>query len=502
MALLMAAGVLATPLASWSQVAPQPPAAEAAVPSELGLPQFVRLVLQANKAVRSKRHEQELADAAVGRAGAIFQPQLEVSAVNGNSRVQNTLEEGLLRQGLGQYERKGQDLSAGVSSLLPSGAKVEVKGTMARFLTNINENLRGSDANDYKTFYGLSVTQPLARDAGVEVTGARVRVAELEAGAARQATADTESSTVADAVLSYHDLGLAQLRLAAWNEKIAMAQRLAGDAQSLARLGRLANTEIWEVDNNLARYRAGASEAQQALVERINKLRGLLLLGASDGWAPLRAADAPPQVSPIRLDLEQDLQTARDKRPDYRMRRLMLEREDVQLTFAQNQMLPRVDLVASYGLNGLAQSAQPSLTLNRTSDFPTWTLGVRLNVPLGENRQAAADLKAAQIRRNDAQLGLKAVESALANDIDSSHAVIRSSIERHRLFAEIADREARLVQALRQRLLAGRSEMRELLISEERVINSRTAMQEQAVAHAKGLTLLALAQGTLLERFP
>jgi hypothetical protein len=125
-----------------------------------------------------------------------------------------------------------------------------------------------------------------------------------------------------------------------------------------------------------------------------------------------------------------------------------------------------------------------------------------LNVPLGENRLAAADLRAAQVRREDAQLGLKAVESALANDIDSSHAVIRSSMERHRLFAEIADRESRLVQALRQRLLAGRSEMRELLISEERVINSRTAMQEQAVANAKGLTLLALAQGTLLERFP
>ena len=502
MLLLLAAGAIGGSGASWSQTPAPQPGAAAVVPTELSLPQFVRQVLLANKAVRSKRNEQELADAAVGRAGSAFQPQIELAALNGRSRVQNTPEEELLRQGLGQYERKGQDLTAGLSGLLPSGAKVEVKSTMSRFLTNINENLRGSDAYDYKTFYGLSVTQPLARDAGVEVTGSRVRVAELDADAARQATADTESSTVADAVLSYLDLGLAQQRLAAWNEKIAMAQRLAADARSLAKLGRLAETEIWEVENNLARYRAGASEAQQALVERINKLRGLLLLGATDGWAPLRAADALPQVSQTQLDLEQDLQTARVKRPDYRMRQLMLEREGVQLAFAQNQLLPRVDLVASYGLNGLAPSLQPSLALNRTNGFPTWSAGLRINVPLGENRQAAADLKAAQVRRDDAQLGLKAVESALANDIDSSHAVIRSSTERHRLFAEIADREARLVQALRQRLLAGRSEMRELLISEERVINSRTAMQEQAVAHAKGLTLLALAQGTLLERFP
>jgi outer membrane protein TolC len=501
--LLLAAGALGATSASWAQVPPlQPGVSAAPVPTELSLPQFVRLVLQANKAVRSKRNEQQLAGAALSRADSIFQPQIELTTFNGSSRVQNTPEESLLRQGLGLYERKGQDLTAGLSGLLPSGAKVELKGTMARFLTNINENLRGSDANDYKAFYGMTLTQPLARDAGVEVTLSKVRVAELEVDVARQATADTEASAVADAVLSYLDLGLAQQRLAAWNEKIAMAQRLAADARSLVKLGRLSDTDVWEVENNLARYRAGASEAEQALVERINKLRGLLLLEAADGWAPLRATDALPQVSDTRLDLERDLQTARDKRPDYRMRRLMVEREDVQLAFAQNQKLPRIDLVGNYGLNGLAQSLQPSLALNQTNNFPSWSVGLRLNMPLGENRQAAADLLAAQVRREDALLGLKAIESALANDVHSSHAVIRSSVERHRLFAEIADREARLAQALRQKLQAGRGEMRELLISEERVINSRTAMQEQAVANAKGLALLSLAQGTLLERFP
>ena len=99
----------------------------------------------------------------------MFQPQIELAAVNARSRVQNTPEEELLRQGLGSYDRRGQDYSAGLSSLLPSGAKVEVKGTMSRFLTNINENLRGSDANDYKALYGVTVTQPLARGALLEL---------------------------------------------------------------------------------------------------------------------------------------------------------------------------------------------------------------------------------------------------------------------------------------------------------------------------------------------
>ena len=500
--LLLAAGAISATNASWSQEsAPQPVVASALAPTDLSLPQFVRQVLLANKAVLSKRNEQELADAAVSRAGSVFQPQVELAAANARSRVQNTLEEELLRQGLGLYERKSQDYSVALSSLVSSGAKVEVKGTMSRFLTNINENLRGSDAYDYKAYYGFTVTQPLARDAGVEVTGSRVRVAELDADAARQATTDTESSAVAEAILTYLDLGLAQQRLAAWNEKIVIAERLAVDAKSLVKLGRLPETDIWEVENNLARYRAGASEAGQAVIERINKMRGLLLLTAADGWAPLRAVDALPQLSQARLDLDHDLQTAFDKRPDYRMRKLMVEREGVQLVFAQNQKLPRVDLVASYGLNGLAQSINPSLDYSRNADFSSWSIGLQVSVPLGENRQAAADLRAALVRKQDALLGLKAVESSLANDIDNSHAVIRSSIERYRLFAEIADRESRLAQAVRLNLQAGRGDMRELLIIEERVINSRTAMQEQSVANAKGLVLLALAQGTLLESY-
>lgn len=502
-ALLMAGGVLClNGTASAQTRAVQPAAASTLSSTELSLQQFVLEVLKANKVVRSKRNEQELADSAVSRAGAIFQPKFDLAATNGQSRIQNTFEEDLLRQGLGVYERKGQDYSAGVSGLLPSGAKVELKGTMARFLTNINESLRGSDTNDFRAFYGLTVTQPLARDGGFAATRSRIKVAELDAEVARYATADIESSTVADAVFAYLDLGLAQRRLAAWREKIKVAEQLAADVNSMVKLGRMSETEVWEIENNLARYRAGASEADQALVERINKIRGLLMLSASDGLAPLRAADDLPQVSEPRLDLEKDLRSAFDRRSDYRMRKLMAEREGVQLVFAQNQKLPRIDLVASYGRNGLAQALGPAVSPSRSRDFPTWSIGLQVSVPIGENRQAAADLWAARVRKKDALLSIKAVESALANDIDTSHAVIRSSLYRHRLFVEIADREARLAQAVRQKLLAGRADMRELLFSEERVINSRTAIQEQAVAYAKGLTLLALARGTLLEQYP
>ena len=499
---LVVLGPLGCICPSWSQaVRNQQESAVVTVPTQLTQSQFVRLVIQANKSVRSKRYEQEIASALVVRADAAFQPQIEVSTFNGTSRVQNTPEESLLRQGLGLYERKGQDLTVGLSQLTRFGAKVELKGTMARFLTNINETLRGTDTFDFKTFYGATVTQPLARDAGADVTESRVRVAKIEEQASLQVASDTVSSTVTDAVLSYLDLALAQQRLESWNKKIALGERLISDTRALVKVGRLSDVDVWEVENNLARFRAGASEAGQLLVERSNKLRTMLMLESASELAPLRAIDPLPLLTEVKLDYDLDLQTAREKRPDYRARVLMLEREGVQLAFAQNQKLPRLDLIASYGFNGLSQILQQSLSLNRTSDYPSWSIGLRMSMPLGENRQADADLRVAQLRRDDAGLGLDAIKSAMANDIANGHAIIRSSIERYRLFAEIADRESRMAEALRQKIKAGRAEIRELLISEERVINAQMAMQEQAVINAKGLALLALAQGRVLERF-
>jgi len=474
---------------------------EASPITQLSLQEFVRRVLKANKAVQTKRNEQELADSAVERAQSVFQPKVDIAASSGRSRVQNTLEEDLLRQRLGLFERKGQDYSVGVNGLVASGAKLEVKGTVSRFLTNINESLRGSDASDFRTFYGVTVTQPLARDAGREVTRSRVKIAELDADAARKATIDTEASTAADALFAYLDLGLAQVRMTGWSEKIKVAEQLSADAKSLVRLGRLSESDIWEVQNNLARYRAGASEALQAKIERINRMRGLMLLSAADGWSPLRASDPIPQVSQIRLDIDEDLLVAVERRSDYRLRKLMVEREGVQVVFAQNQKLPRIDLLASYGQNGLAQALRAAVSPNNTGDFPTWSIGLQMSMPIGENQQASADLRAARARAQEALLALKSVESTLANDIDTSHAMIRSSYERYQLFAEIAEREARLTQVLRQKLIAGRSDMRELLVSQERAINSRIAMHEQAVAHAKALTIRALAQGILLDQF-
>jgi outer membrane protein TolC len=196
------------------------------------------------------------------------------------------------------------------------------------------------------------------------------------------------------------------------------------------------------------------------------------------------------------------MRKALDRRDDYRMRKTMLEREGVQLAYAHNQGLPKIDLVASYGLNNWELgSASKAYSFSRMEDYPSWTVGVQMSMPIGENQQAKADIVAAKLRREDALLQLKAIEVSIANDIDTAISMVASSAERVRLWQDVAAREQRQLELERSRFAAGRSDMREILLREERAINARLAVVEQQAAWSKADILLEAAQGHLLDRF-
>jgi outer membrane protein TolC len=461
LALVYAVGMVCVAPQVSAQTTPvQQPAAESA-PVAIALPDVVRRLRVQNRAILSKASEARIASTGITRAESAFQPQLSLGAVWGASSQKNTYEEDLIREKLGIYEREGRDYSVGISTLMPgTGAKLEVKSALSRFITNNNEKVpnRPPGAYDNRSNTGFSLTQPLARDAGAEVTMAKLNMARLDSTVASLASRDTETSVVAEALLAYHELVLAQHRVEAAQEKISTSTRLLQEARALQRNGRLPLADVWEVENALARYQSALSEAVHGQLERANRLRTMLMLEVTASATGLRALDALPQVDARPLDASQLLQAALQRRDDYQMRKVQVEREGIQLSYAQNQQLPRVDMVA--------------------------------------------DLQAALLRRDDAALALRAIEVQIANDIDTSLALRASTIERWQLWQQVAQREAQQLAAEHSRFAAGRSDTRELLLRQERVINARLAVQEQQAGYAKADTLLQAAQGSLMERFP
>ena len=216
------------------------------------------LILQvrtANKDIRNKRIEKDVSATGIDRAVAAFMPVATLSATNGVNRQPSTYEEKLSRSTEAEklansmsslYMRDGQDYAAGVSQLLPSGAKLEAKTSLSQFITNINQNdaSRPFGARDNRANWGLTLTQPLAKDGGVAATLARAQVADLDLDVAKHTLSETESSIVAEATLAYYELVMAQHRVNAAQEKIKTAQRLLSEARALSRQGRLSDVKV------------------------------------------------------------------------------------------------------------------------------------------------------------------------------------------------------------------------------------------------------------------
>jgi outer membrane protein TolC len=91
-------------------------------------------VRELNKDILTKRAEKGIAATAIDRAAAAFQPVASVTATDGRNRQPSTYEERLSRPGAVDsfYQRAGQDVTAGVSQLLPTGAKLEAKSSLSR----------------------------------------------------------------------------------------------------------------------------------------------------------------------------------------------------------------------------------------------------------------------------------------------------------------------------------------------------------------------------------
>lgn len=472
----------------------------------MSLRDLVVQVRENNKDILRKNAEKNIAATGIDRAAAVFQPVASVSAIDGRNRQPSTFEERLARGGIGFdpfYLRDGQDYSVGVTQVLPTGAKLEGKTTLSRFITNINQrDGRPEGAKDNRANWGLTLTQPLAKDGGFEVTRARGLVAELDNAAASHSHAETESTVVAEAVLAYFDLVLAQHRVASAQEKIQNGQALLAQAQAQARQGRLPESEIWEVENSLLRYRAAFSEASQAQRERLNRLNTLLMVTSDQGGHAWRAADPFPDVSSVEVNRVQAMGQALSMREDLKLQKKLLEREGVQLVYAQNQALPRIDLIASYARNGLAYSLSRAFNDNAMAQNPSWSIGLQMQIPLGENRQGRADVAAAKLRLENALLAVKALEVQITNDIDTSLSMSTSAVERWKYWQGVSQREQQQLEVERSRFAAGRSEMRHILLREERAVNARLMLLEQQMAFAKAQVILESAQGILLQRWP
>jgi outer membrane protein TolC len=291
------------------------------------------------------------------------------------------------------------------------------RGTFNRFTDN------------YVTFGGVSVTQPLLRGFGFGANLAGLRIAKADRGIADWQHRQTVIDTVTSVTLVY--TGVLQARE---NVRIAELSRdltgqLTDQYEKRNRIGAISDADVILARARLASRDENVLFAQRNAADLENQLRQLI--GETNYMVSGSTLELEPLVPapPITIDPANDLKRAYELRPDFQAARFGIARRRVTSALAQNQLLPRLDFVGSYGYSGMDPDFGTARSQVRDRDSRAYSAGVVVSIPLTFT-EGRGRVRAAKLGLRQSESDLVRLEQDIAVDIAAAAGQIETTRRR------------------------------------------------------------------------
>ncbi|MFT4714703.1 MAG: outer membrane protein TolC [Candidatus Azotimanducaceae bacterium] len=464
----------------------------------LPLRDFVKLVAIKNDRIAYQKMEWAIAKSGVDSVSGIYEPELTASYQYTDSDTPNTTEEEFRRSFAPTFIERNHDYSLAVETVVPTGGRVRASYTYRDIENNIQPTpIRGEEEKNY---FGLSVTQPLLRGAGWRGVESPLLVARKDQGIAKETFRQSLFQTVSDAVSVYWDVYMAEKRKELRVRSVEIAEGILVDEKERARFGRSGQANVLDAESALAQRRVQMLAADQNLFAVTGQLRNFIAGMPQDRKFKVDFS-AMTEPGSIRFDRASMLANAYLYRPEYVAGLLRAEREDVRIQFAKNNKLPQLDLVASYGLNGLAESFGQSWDDVWDGDHESVYVGVEYRMALQGNKRGKGELSAARLRKHQALLEIKAAEIAIHNSVDTALNNLSSARMQVAELTGVVGTNKKLLDFELAKFEAGQSNSRDLFEIEERLNRVLELELESRVNLQKALIGAALSEGTLLQNF-
>ncbi len=294
---------------------------------------------------------------------------------------------------------------------------------------------------------------------------------------------------------AYYELNYARENVLVQRQAIALAAELVAENQKRVKAGVLTTLDVAQSQSQLASAKAALLAAEQQAVTDENNLKNLI----TDKYRKSTTCRSPRRSvswqSPALFDLQASWQTALASRPDVLQAQVNIERQAVNKKLQFNQLFPQFDLTGAYGRTGQSTSLNDAYAQIGPNQFPSYSYGAVLSVPLG-NQAPRANYKAAKASLAQAQLIYRQVEQTMLIQIENEIETAKSD------FAQVdATREARVYaeQALaaeQRKLEVGTSTPFVVLQLQNNLTTARSAEIRALADYNEALTLLALYEGT------
>lgn len=367
----------------------------------------------------------------------------------------------------------------------------------------------------------FDLTQPVLKDFGF-------RVSQREIIIAKNNTTISEiqlKQTLLDTIYNVEEAYWSYVGSIEYHNVMQQSLKLARDLLAKntreVEVGMMAPIEVLTARSEVARREADILQAESMIQSSEDRLKTILNLSSRTDIDLTKIVPTDtPTFEEREVSLEEALSTGLQLRPDLQAIRTDLKNKDLDLGFAKNQLLPELNLNASYwspGLSGtqiLYQDDNPLTGIvigtvpGKSSDalkdafrfkYKNWTVGLTLSIPFtsvitrAQYAQAKVNLEQAQVNlQNQEQQAFLEIRNAV-RDVQTNY----KQVQAYKLARELAQEK---LEAEEKKLKVGLATNYEVLLHQRDLADAQSSELRAVIDYNLALAALDRALGTTLEK--
>jgi outer membrane protein TolC len=363
----------------------------------------------------------------------------------------------------------------------------------------------------------IQFTQPLRRNFRIDQTRTTIRLANLDIKTNDSQFKQKVVDTISTIQTQYWDLVGAIRDYEIKRESVRLAQITLRNNRMKVEIGTLAPIGITEAQADMASREVDLIAAEEKIDSMENALRALISSDRNgDIWSQTIVPTESPEFREYPVRLDEAIDSALTTRPELEQLSIKLQQLDLNYQMNQNLKKWQLDLVGSFGSQGVAGpqtlNAQglPLIDSSQvggvgtayrnlfTGGFLNWSIGFNVQIPL-RARAAEAQLGQIQVQRRQQLMNRKNLEQQIQVEIRNAVRKLETNkkqIETARVARKFA---AEQLDGEEKRFDAGMSENFRVLDRQRGLSAAQGVELQSLIAYKKSIISLQRAMYTLLE---
>ena len=336
----------------------------------LSLRDALSMALENNKDIEVARENVRIAEFDLLGARGAYDPRLSTQAFY--ERIESPISSFLSGGQNGSTIQSDYTASARLEGQSPMlGGNYRLDFSSIRLTTNNQFNALNPQ---YPTAVTLSYTQPLLRGLKIDNTRRQIEIARKNLSLSDSQFRQRAIDTITNVQRAYWDLVFALRSLQVQRDAVTVAQRQLDHNKRLVDQGQLAPIDIVAAEAQISSYEQRVFAAIEEVSRSENNLKNLIAQNQkAELWSESIVPTDPVDLVVPQVSLDDALKTAMENRPELQQSNVLKEINQIDQRYFKDQTKPAVDLVGTYGINGLAGA----FSANRVNPFTASTIEVR-----------------------------------------------------------------------------------------------------------------------------